>query len=201
LSAPGKGIDDIREFLGDGFLDFWRDIVEEAVGVSSKANPSALALKLLIPELPTIKSSSHRDDYESQIITLAGKLESVPLSKLASAVKEHLGIPVTALKANATQRDYEDAGEMPMPDFYCDGTSYFRPYQGGFERLSREDAALDLRKMGFRHRLSAGCELLVNLPCTGCKRSIASILQDHFVADRQDSGRKGQPEFFALAGQ
>ena len=127
LSAPGKGIDDIRESLGDGFLDFWRDIVEKAVAVSSKTNPSALCVKLLLPELPTIKLSPRRDDYEAQIISLAGRLESVPLDKLASAVKEHLGIGISALKQNAAQRNHDDATGVALPGFYFDGMSYFRP--------------------------------------------------------------------------
>ena len=53
--------------------------------------------------------------------------------------------------------------------------SYFRPYQGGFERLSREDAALDLRKMGFRHRLAAGCEL------TPCEAALHRLQKEHRV--------------------
>ena len=175
LSAPGKGIDDIREFLGDGFLDFWLDSVEKAVAVSSKTNPSALCVKLLLPELPTIKSSPRRDDYEAQVISLAGWLESVPLDKLASALKEHLGIGISALKQNAAQRNHDDATGVALPGFYFDGMSYFRPNQVGFERLSREDAALDLRQMGFRHRLAAGCEF------TPCEVALHRLQKEHRV--------------------
>jgi hypothetical protein len=202
LSAPGKGIDDIRQSLGDGFLDFWRGITEKVVEVSSKTNSSALCVKLLLPELLTIRASPRRDDYEAQIISLAGRLESVPLDKLASAVKEHLGIGIAALKQNAAQRNHDDASELALPSFYFDGMSYFRPYQGGFERLSREDAALDLRKMGFRHRLAAGCELT---PCEVAlhrlQRSIASTTPVRYVAVRLAFGRKAAQGYSAHRGR
>jgi uncharacterized protein DUF3854 len=59
LSEP-KGIDDCRERLGNGFMEFWEGIAGSAVPVSAKLSASQLAVKLLTPELTFIASHESR---------------------------------------------------------------------------------------------------------------------------------------------
>jgi hypothetical protein len=55
LSMP-KGIDDCREELGDGFLEFWEGIKTEAIAASTKLSADALAVQIVTRELLCIKS-------------------------------------------------------------------------------------------------------------------------------------------------
>ena len=109
LSMP-KGIDDCREKLGEGFMDFWQEIARKAVAVSPKLSPSQLAVKLLVPELPAIASHVNRDEFESRIINLASRLDDVALDKLSRAVKGSLGTGTTAFKS-AARKNASDSGE------------------------------------------------------------------------------------------
>ena len=154
-----KGIDDVREALRDQFMEFWQRIIAEAVEVSTKADPSMLAVRLLTPELPAVAKSQSRDEYETRIIKLAGQLSPVALDKLAREAKKHLALSIGAFKQAAGQRNYEDGREPQLPDFYFDGSRYLRPFNEGFEPITREDASLHLRSVGFRHRTAHDCEL------------------------------------------
>jgi hypothetical protein len=52
-----NGIDDVGNTLAMVFLAFWEDIKNSAVVVSTKITPNALAMRLLIAELPVIKKT------------------------------------------------------------------------------------------------------------------------------------------------
>ena len=53
--------------------------------------------------------------------------------------------------------------KQDLPNFYFDGSNYFRPCVGGFDRIKREDATLHLRKIGFAHRTAKSTQELS--PC------------------------------------
>ena len=114
LSMP-KGIDDVKETLGDSFLDFWRRITTKAIEVGTKLSPDALAVELLAPELPYIAQAPDRPQLESRIVELASYLDEVNLDKLAARVKEHLDLPVVGFRntaqAGAKQRAEEYASK------------------------------------------------------------------------------------------
>ena len=160
LSMP-KGIDDCREKLGEEFLPFWQDITGKAVVVGPKLSPSQLAVKLLVPELPTIASHTDRDEFESRIVNLASSLDDVALDKLARDVKDALGTGITAFKSAARKHVNESGGDhdRELPLLYFDGTKYFRPLGKSYVSICREDAFLGLRAQGFSSRVTEGAEL------------------------------------------
>ena len=104
LSMP-KGIDDCREAEGSRFAAFWEEIKAAAIEVPRKADASALAVKLLTRELPTIKNAPDwQESYRPGIIALAARLDPLPLDDLAAAVKHHLGIKASVFKEQAKAR-------------------------------------------------------------------------------------------------
>ncbi|HOX59247.1 MAG TPA: DUF3854 domain-containing protein [Candidatus Paceibacterota bacterium] len=46
LNGPGKGVDDCREQLKDGFAEWWRERVSQAVRVTSETDRGQLAVEL-----------------------------------------------------------------------------------------------------------------------------------------------------------
>jgi Domain of unknown function (DUF3854) len=160
LSMP-KGIDDCRERLGDGFMDFWREIAGQSVAVSPKLSPSQLAVKLLMPELPVIAAHDDRDEFESRITNLASHLDEVALDKLARAVKDSLGTGIVAFKSAARRKASEgiEDSEMELPLLYFDGVKYHGPSGESYESICREDAYLHLKANGFSGKPGQGADL------------------------------------------
>ena len=114
-----------------------------------------------MPELLTIASHIDRDEFESRIIRLAGRLDDVALDKLARAVKDALSTGITSFKSAARNYASEsgDDHERELPPIYFDGTKYFRPLNKSYVSICREDAFLELRAKGFSSRLTEGAEL------------------------------------------
>jgi len=174
LSTP-KGIDDIIEELGrDKFPAFWEETITRAIVVEAKMDTDTLALRLLSSEWDMIRKD--KDHYLPLLTALGGKLRSASgLDELARKVKAAFSINTSAFKADATRRNYDDASEASLPDFYFDGNAYYKPAANGFDRISREDASLALRSMGFRHRLVSNCEL------TPCEVALHRLQSEHRV--------------------
>ena len=113
LSSP-KGIDDIREALGEEFPNFWREITEKTVEVGAKLSPDALAVELVSRELPAIKDHPERAEMIVRLTGLASYLDPLHLEMVANAAGEHLGVSVTAFRETAKQvaaRRKEDRAE------------------------------------------------------------------------------------------
>ena len=159
ISMP-NGIDDIKESLGEKFSAFWAKITASAIKVSTKTDPSALATKLLILELPAIKEfSDWREDYLPRVIALGERLQPVALDQLAQAVKKNLEISVGSFKQEVAKATHIGAEPPNLPEIYFDGSSYFLPDETGYKHLGREDTILHLRSIGFAHRTAQNVEL------------------------------------------
>jgi putative DNA primase/helicase len=102
VSMP-KGIDDCCEALGAGFLDFWRDITENAITVSSKMSPDALAVQIATRELPAINSHADRAAMIPMLMELGSHLDPLHLGILAKAASESLDLPVVSFRESAKQ--------------------------------------------------------------------------------------------------
>jgi P4 family phage/plasmid primase-like protien len=82
INGRGKGIDDCREALGDGFTEFWQGLVESAEHFDLKAGPGALAARLLEREGEQVKTSvgTERDKLDRRIVRMAAECKE-PLAK------------------------------------------------------------------------------------------------------------------------
>jgi hypothetical protein len=71
ISGP-KGIDDLRESLGEGFADNWKDLVQSAEPVNPKSSAGALAVRLLQREANSIEASTGdaRDRHRQRVVEM-----------------------------------------------------------------------------------------------------------------------------------
>lgn len=151
FSGP-KGIDDTREAMGAEFKPFMEGILADAVAVDDRITASALALRLLLPNLDEVVADY--DTYESRLYKFAKNLDPVALDRLAKRMKE-LGIAgITAFKQAihaADTRSSESSEPGSLPRIYFDGDKYFRASRtdATFEGIIRLDAFLELRAIGF----------------------------------------------------
>ena len=82
LNGPGKGADDCRHALGDGFAAWWRERVDAALFVKPETNPSALAVALFELEHAAVLGltpETGRAEAEQRAIKLAAALERQPM--------------------------------------------------------------------------------------------------------------------------
>ena len=102
LSMP-KGIDDVREELGEEFMDFWQKIIANAIEVTRKLSAEALAVLIVKRELPIIATLPDKDTLIPRLAELASFLDPLHREMLAKAVKETLGQPITGFRETAKQ--------------------------------------------------------------------------------------------------
>jgi DNA primase len=102
LSMP-KGIDDVREELGEEFVDFWQKIIANAIEVTRKLSADALAVSIVTRELPIIATLPDRDTLIPRLAELASFLDPLHREMLAKTVKETLGQPITGFRETAKQ--------------------------------------------------------------------------------------------------
>ena len=81
LNGPGKGVDDCREQLKEGFADWWRERVSQAVRVTSETDPGQLAVELFELEHAALAGLpvNARHQAEQRILKLAVALRALPL--------------------------------------------------------------------------------------------------------------------------
>jgi hypothetical protein len=176
LGLLANGIDDVRESLGDAFPAFWEKIIGGAIKISPKTDPSILAAKLLIAELPAIKEfSDWQEHYLPRIIALGERLQPVALDELAQAVKKYLGINAGPFKQEVAKATHISVEPPNLPEIYFDGASYFRPDPSGFKHFGREDTILHLRSIGFPHRTAHNVEL------SPCEIALHRLQTEHRV--------------------
>jgi hypothetical protein len=57
-----KGIDDVKESLGNDFMDFWQKIKSEAIEVSRKISADAIAVQIATKEIPLVNGHGNREE-------------------------------------------------------------------------------------------------------------------------------------------
>lgn len=101
LSGP-KGIDDLREHLGEGFADAWKSIVNSAEPVNPKSTAGALAVRLLRRESEAIKASGgdERDRHRQRVIDMIAECAD-PLAgdDLRGFAEDVFGVSKSALNS------------------------------------------------------------------------------------------------------
>jgi P4 family phage/plasmid primase-like protien len=107
ISGPGKGIDDVRQTLGEKFPEFWRNLVESAEGIDLKSSIGALAVRLLERETDGIKASvgAERDKLTRRIVEMATSFRTEPLAqeRIVNFAEQVFGISRSAFKATITK--------------------------------------------------------------------------------------------------
>jgi hypothetical protein len=83
LDGPGKGVDDCREALGEGFGRWWGKLLEEAVLVEPGIKAASLAIELLGRERSTIGklNRSGLALVEKRLIQMGAAFEGQPLAQ------------------------------------------------------------------------------------------------------------------------
>ena len=82
LNGPGKGADDCRQALGDGFPAWWQERTAAALPVKPEMDPAVLALALFEAEhaaMIGLTAQTGRNEAEQRAIKLAAALERHPL--------------------------------------------------------------------------------------------------------------------------
>lgn len=100
MDAPGKGVDDCREVLGDGFSAWWESLVDNAVPVGAKDSPASLAVRLLEREKDAIASldGEARDTVQARLVKLCALCRKDPLAaaRISGIADTALGLPKRA---------------------------------------------------------------------------------------------------------
>lgn len=161
LSAPGKGIDDIREILGDGFDGYFRDLIEAAIPVTRQTTPGAIAANLLKHVADDLAGGNFggfdADKAESRIVEIGAhtiKGDPINFSRIYQHGAKSMGIGKGDFK-EACKRcsPVNEALADSLVELYAfDGRTYFKRRGEAFEKLCREDILLDLEAAGFPRR-------------------------------------------------
>lgn len=83
FGGPGKGADDCRQALGNGFNHWWQERLNDAIPVNPETDAVWLAVQLFEREKSSIANltGQQRHDAERRAIKLAAALEQQPLAQ------------------------------------------------------------------------------------------------------------------------
>lgn len=125
LDAPGKGVDDCRAALGDGFTS-WCTSNLQHVAVERQQDTAKLALNCIENKWPTIvaKHATDRDGMLQNLIRLTVALENQPLEKsimiqritgLSGIGKRDIRKAVTIERGKLRDKQAQENGEDDIP--------------------------------------------------------------------------------------
>jgi hypothetical protein len=102
LDSPGKGVDDCREVLGEGFGPWWGKLLEEAVPVEAGVAAAALAVELLSRERAAVGKLNRSGQalVEKRLVQMGAVFEDQPLAqdRVSEFAVKALGVGKSAFR-------------------------------------------------------------------------------------------------------
>ncbi len=110
FNGPGKGVDDIRATLVDGFDAFWQDVIATAEDIDPKAGPGPVAVRLLTREADAISAltGAAKDKERRRVVKMVAECSS-PMTS------EELARVAGAIFGVSHQSIQKEAGLQEMP--------------------------------------------------------------------------------------
>ena len=148
-----KGIDDCRAELGNKFERFIRDAMDDAIEVAPDDTPDEIAVKLVEPQLPLIKSmlASERTAWMPSLVKLIARVGDGARGVLFDLVKSLKLTGVTELRKQVKTQQQQDHAEIEQDILqkldgrvFFDSKHYYLKNDGRFQSAGREDVLLAL---------------------------------------------------------
>jgi hypothetical protein len=151
LDGPGKGVDDCREALGEGFIPWWTKVLAGAVPVEAGVAASSLAIELLWREQSAVGklSRSGRALVEKRLVQMGAMLETqpIPQDQLGQFARKALGVGKSAfgkaVQALVSERKRATAWEGGNVGDEADGTICLSGQAGDWTRQVCKAVAKD----------------------------------------------------------
>ncbi len=135
LNGPGKGVDDCREFLGQGFGAFWRELVMSAEPVDPKSDHEPLAVRLLLREESAILAAKGVDQetHHRRLVAMAAGFKNAMQCDLLTAFAERLGFTKKAFReqVDAERQAKREKALSKLPKM-------FLPVNGAWKEVEQE---------------------------------------------------------------